>query len=149
MTTWTEVSKKIVLQNEDSQSVISDKLHLQNIFCKAEIWGIPADVVEKAGLSNLRAIVPLASKAIYERDRARLEELLNWASRMTNTQLRIALQTYDRDRIEVEVQGEPGIDPDEVVFVLRLTREQLVKLARTSQRQASFTVNGKDILDNK
>ena len=147
MTTWTEVSKKIVVQKEDSQSVVSDKLHLQNIFRKAEIWGIPADVVEKAGLSNLRAIVPLASKAIYERDRARLGELLDWASRMTNTQLRIALQTYDRDQIEVVEELDK--DPDETIYVVRLTREQLVKLARTTQRQASFKVNGKDILDNK
>lgn len=147
MTTWSDISKLAEVNTSDAQSTTSDKQNLQNIFKKAEIWGISPEILANASLSNLRAIVPLASKAIRDRDKDRLTELFTWAATMTNIKLRIALQSFGRELIPVQVENDPIFGANEPVYVIRLDQEQIRKIARTCQRQFVFTLDDTDILE--
>jgi len=133
---WDAARERIDAQVFTSSSWLSDRRHLHKIIDAAEEWHIKDGFKGLTCLSNLRAIVPRARRAVWGKDRAELERVLQWASSLSNKDLRIQIGTTMREEIAVHVKT----DSRKEVYVVRLTREQYGEIEKASRHKYAFVV---------
>jgi hypothetical protein len=97
--TWNQVAKKVREKVLTSASWNSDQKHLLEVITVARRWKLDPASACKAGISNLRIILPSARKAIQMDNRTLLEQLFDWAAYMPTTQLRVEIGVTPREQI--------------------------------------------------
>jgi alpha-mannosidase len=139
MPTWKELHQKLDDRTTDNTSWASQKKQLHKIFSKAELWGIEANELAEAKVTNLKTVVKCAKSALKHNDKEKLIEIFRLASTLTNTDLRIKLNIVDRDLVKVEMCE---VDGEKFYNIVHLTHDQLELIIRAARSSIVFDLIG-------
>lgn len=138
--------KDMIKQNSSqhqSDTWDSDEKHLFEIIDQAEKWGIEPKKPERIKLSNLRSIIKKARDAIKRQDRARFQELIDWASYLDNRELRLKLGSAKLESIPIVCLPES----EKYQYQILVTGEQLKAIQVATKTQFCFKLESEQPSD--
>lgn len=130
MSHWKTVKEKIATKELDSKTWRSDQTNLLKVAEAAAEYGLNPVHAQKASISNLRAIIKPAKKAIQAGDKELLDQLFELASTLSNRDLRTRTNKRKIETIYFQKIND--------VIVLKLTPRQHELICKYTKQYFSY-----------